>query len=107
MPEIYQNAECFIYPSLFEGFGIPVLEALVSGVPVITSKGSCFTEAGGPGSLYVDPHSPEEIGDAILSVLNDKTLRDKMVTTGKMYANNFKDDNIADAYMNIYHSLLK
>ena len=107
LPEIYQNAECFIYPSLFEGFGIPVLEALVSGVPVITSKGSCFTEAGGPGSLYVDPHSPEEIGDAILSVLNDKTLRDKMVTTGKMYANNFKDDNIADAYMNIYHSLLK
>jgi len=107
LPEIYQNAECFIYPSFFEGFGIPVLEAIVSGTPVITSKGGCFTEAGGPGSIYVDPHNPDEIGEAILSVLNDKDLREKMRTTGKIYANNFKDDNIVEAYMNTYHSLLK
>jgi glycosyltransferase involved in cell wall biosynthesis len=107
LPEVYQNAECFIYPSLFEGFGIPLLEALVSGVPVISSKGGCFSEAGGPGSIYVDPHNSDEIGEAILRVLNDKDLRDNMITTGKIYANNFKDDNIADAYMNIYHSLLK
>ena len=107
LPEVYQNAECFIYPSLFEGFGIPVLEALVSGTPVITSLGGCFTEAGGPGSIYVDPHSSEEIGEAILSVLNDKELRDIKLATGKIYANNFRDDNIVDAYMNIYHSLLK
>ena len=50
LPVIYQNAECFIYPSFFEGFGIPLLEALVSKTPVITSKRGCFAEAAGPGS---------------------------------------------------------
>lgn len=107
LPVIYQNAECFIYPSLFEGFGIPLLEALVSGTPAITSNRDCFTEAGGPGSIYVDPYNPEEIGEAILRVLNDKNLRNKMISTGKEYANNFKDDFISNAYMNLYYSLLK
>jgi glycosyltransferase involved in cell wall biosynthesis len=107
LPVIYQNAECFIYPSLFEGFGIPILEALVSGTPVITSKSGCFAEAGGPGSLYIDPYNPEEIGEAVLRVTNSKELRDKMITIGADYANNFKDDIIANTYMKLYHSLLK
>jgi glycosyltransferase involved in cell wall biosynthesis len=107
LPVIYQNAECFIYPSLFEGFGIPLLEALVSGTPVITSKSGCFSEAAGPGSLYIDPYNPEEIGEAILSVLNDKELRDKMISIGADYSNNFKDTIIANTYMKLYHSLLK
>lgn len=107
LPVIYQDAECFIYPSLFEGFGIPLLEALVSGTPAITSNRECFIEAGGPGSIYVDPFDPEEIGEAIIKVLNDNTLRNNMITSGKEYANNFKDDFIANAYMNLYYSLLK
>lgn len=107
LPVIYQNAECFIYPSFFEGFGIPMVEALVSKTPVITSKGGCFAEAAGPGSLYVDPYDPEKIGEAILKVINNKEIRDKMITIGADYANNFKDDVIAQTYMNLYHSLLK
>ena len=107
LPVIYQNAECFIYPSFFEGFGIPLIEALVSRTPVITSKSGCFAEAAGPGSLYVDPYSAEEIGEAILKVVNSKELRDKMITIGADYANNFKDDVIAHTYMKLYHSLLK
>lgn len=107
LPVIYQDAECFIYPSFFEGFGIPVLEALVSGTPVITSKGGCFAEAGGPGSIYVDPHDPEQIGQAILGVVNNKEVRDKMIAAGADYANNFKDEVIAQAYMRKYQSLLK
>ena len=91
LPVIYQNAECFIYPSFFEGFGIPILEALASGIPVITSKGGCFAEAAGPGSLYVDPSDPSKIGEAILEVVNNKELRDKMISIGSEYANNFKD----------------
>jgi glycosyltransferase involved in cell wall biosynthesis len=106
LPVIYQNAECFIYPSFFEGFGIPLLEALVSGTPAITSKTGCFAEAAGPGSLYVDPGSAEEISDAILKVVNNKELRDKMITIGTDYANNFRDDVIARSYMKLYHSLL-
>lgn len=107
LPVIYQNAECFIYPSFFEGFGIPLLEALVSGTPVITSLGGCFAEAAGPGSLYVDPYSVEKIGEAILKVVNNKEFRDKMITIGADYASSFKDDVIAHTYMTLYYSLLK
>ncbi len=106
LPAIYRNAECFLYPSFFEGFGIPVIEALVSGTPVITSKGGCFAEAGGQGSIYVDPGNPEEIGNAILQVINDKELRDKMITLGIDHAGHFKDIIIADSYMGLYHSML-
>jgi glycosyltransferase involved in cell wall biosynthesis len=107
LPVIFQNAECFIYPSFFEGFGIPVLEALVSKTPVITSKGGCFTEAAGPGSIFVNPNDHEEIGEAIFNVVNNKDIRDKMINIGSEYAANFKDNIIADAYMKLYHSLLK
>jgi glycosyltransferase involved in cell wall biosynthesis len=107
LPVLYQNAECFIYPSFFEGFGLPLLEALVSRTPVITSKGGCFAEAAGPGSYYVDPFNSEKIGEAILNVLNSKELRDKMITIGADYARNFNDDVIVNSYMKLYHSLLK
>jgi glycosyltransferase involved in cell wall biosynthesis len=107
LPVIYQNAECFIYPSFFEGFGIPILEALVSKTPVITSNRGCFAEAAGPGSLYVDPYDVEKIGEAILKVINNKELRDKMISTGEEYASNFKDEVIARKYMSLYYSLLK
>ena len=106
LPVFYQNAECFIYPSFFEGFGLPLLEALVSGTPVITSKSGCFTEAAGPGSCYVDPYSAEKIGEAILDIVNSKDLRDKMIAIGTDYANNFKDEVIANSYMKLYHSVL-
>jgi glycosyltransferase involved in cell wall biosynthesis len=107
LPVIYRNAECFIYPSFFEGFGIPILEALVSKTPVITSKGGCFAEAAGPGSLYVDPNDPEMIGETILKVVNDKKIREEMIIIGADYANNFTDDIIARSYLTLYHSLLK
>jgi len=60
LPAIYQGATVFAYPSLFEGFGIPIIEAIESGIPVLTSKGSCFAEAGGPQAWYADPQKPEE-----------------------------------------------
>lgn len=107
LPAIYQNAECFIYPSFYEGFGIPLLEALVSRTPVITSKRGCFTEAAGPGSLYVEPHDPEEIGDAILKVLVNREERDKMIEAGIEHARNFTDEVIARKYMRLYCSLQK
>lgn len=107
LPLIYRNAECFIYPSFFEGFGIPLVEALVSGIPVITSKGSCFDETAGPGSIYIDPESPEEIGNAISRVINDKRLRVEMIAKGTEYARNFKNDAVSTAYIKQYNMLLK
>lgn len=105
LPLIYSLASCFIYPSVFEGFGIPVIEALVSGVPVITSRGSCFSEAGGPGSIYIDPHNPEELSRAILDVINDSLKADKMVSEGLKYAERFRSDKIASQYMEVYSSI--
>ena len=107
LPVIYQNAECFIYPSFFEGFGIPILEALVSKTPVITSKNGCFAEAAGPGSLYVDPYDVEKIGEAIQKVISSKELRDEMIEKGLDYANNFRDEVIANNYMDLYSSILR
>jgi glycosyltransferase involved in cell wall biosynthesis len=104
---IYQNAECFIYPSFFEGFGIPILEALVSKTPVITSSTSCLAEAAGPGSLFIDPYDHENLGDAIFEVINNKDLRDKMIAAGTEYANKFTDEAVAKSYMKLYHSLLQ
>jgi glycosyltransferase involved in cell wall biosynthesis len=105
LPVLYQNAKCFVYPSFFEGFGLPVLEALVSRTPVVTTSGGCFPESAGPGSLYVDPFSAEKIGEAIISVINNDDLRSRMISIGEEYANNFKEEIIVKKYMNLYHSL--
>lgn len=106
LPTLYQNALCFIYPSFFEGFGIPILEAITSGTPVITSKGGCFEETGGPGSIYVDPQNPVEIGDAILQITGNQKLRSSMVEKGFEHARLFSSDQVAKKYMNLYKALI-
>jgi glycosyltransferase involved in cell wall biosynthesis len=105
MASIYQNAEMLIYPSIFEGFGIPILEALYSKIPVITSKDGCFAEAGGPDSIYVNPRSIEDIIEAINKIDNNPEIRKKMIKNGLKHAENFNDQNIANNLMKIYNSL--
>ena len=104
---LYQAALLFVYPSLFEGFGIPIIEALYSGVPVITSRGGCFPEAGGPHSCYVLPDDRGEFSTAIQTALTDTELRQRMVEGGRTYSQNFNDDYIADQLMNLYRSIDK
>ena len=105
MPSIYQMARILIWPSLFEGFGIPIIEALFSGLPVITSKEGCFTEVGGPGSLYVNPNKPEEISKAIEDVLSDSELYAKMQEMGYKHAQQFHIQNTSRAIIDLYSSL--
>ena len=105
MASIYQNAEMLIYPSIFEGFGIPILEALFSKIPVITSKDGCFIEAGGPDSIYINPLSKNEIIEAIRKIDNNPEIKEKMITNGFKYAENFSDQNIAKNLMKVYKSL--
>jgi glycosyltransferase involved in cell wall biosynthesis len=102
---LYQSATMFIYPSLFEGFGIPIVEALFSGTPVISSKGGCFAEAGGPFSIYVDPRSPEDLRDAIELVLNNETKRAQMIQQGFLYAERFTPAYIANSFAEVYDGL--
>jgi glycosyltransferase involved in cell wall biosynthesis len=102
---IYRLATVFVYPSLYEGFGIPILEALSSGTPVITSLGSCFSETAGPDSLYVEPSDYEQLAVSINKVLTDETLREKMIKGGLEHAGNFQDNVIAGKMMAAYESL--
>jgi len=106
-PAIYQLATCMVYPSTFEGFGIPVLEALWSKIPVITSNISCLPEAAGPGAFYVNPYSVQEIAEAIIKVLNDKTAVQQSVKIGWDYAQKFTQQACASKVMAVYQQLLQ
>lgn len=102
LPGIYQLAELFIYPSIFEGFGIPILEALVSSVPVISSTGSCFAEAGGPHSAYVAPGNSDALGTTMSSILSSTSLRTEMIEKGLAHAEKFEDEKLAHDLMQYY-----
>ena len=107
LPGFYQLAEVFVYPSLYEGFGIPILEALASRTPVITSRGGCFSEAGGPSALYVDPMNAPEIAGAIGRVTGESDLRKEMTETGYGHACGFRQDLVAGKVMNVYKNVLQ
>lgn len=105
LPTIYQLAHILVYPSRFEGFGIPIIEALNSGVPVIAAKGSCLEEAGGPNSLYVDPDDDAALSSAINRISKDKELRTSMIAQGKDYAQRFEPKNLANDLFNFYKNI--
>ncbi|HTF21139.1 MAG TPA: glycosyltransferase family 1 protein [Chryseolinea sp.] len=102
LPALYQGAALFVYPSLFEGFGIPIVESLLSGVPVVTSTGSCFSEAGGPAALYADSNDTDALARQMACALADEPLRKKMIETGHEYVKRFSAKEIATALMRIY-----
>jgi glycosyltransferase involved in cell wall biosynthesis len=105
-PYIYKNALALVYPSFFEGFGLPIIEAMWSGCPVITSKGGCFAEAGGPNSLYVNPHDSTDIGTAICHLTTDNALRERMILRGWDYVKKFDEKEIGNQWIALYESLL-
>lgn len=105
LPGIYQNATIFAFPSFYEGFGIPIIEALYSGVPVVTSKGSCFPESGGSHSIYIDPNSCEEIADAFNRLLVNSELRYQMSLKGLEFVQKFHWKNTSNNLMKIYSEL--
>jgi glycosyltransferase involved in cell wall biosynthesis len=89
IPALYRGAELVVYPTLHEGFGLPVLEAMASGVPVVCSRIEPLVEIAGNAALLVDPYNPSDIARGILSVLRDKTLRMKLVEAGIQRAKTF------------------
>ena len=100
---IYQLSEVFCYPSVFEGFGIPIIEALFSGVPVITTQGSCFPEAGGEGSIYISlDNAADEICEAIKRISSDRVLREAMIEKGYAHAQRFTDEAVYQQLMAVY-----
>jgi glycosyltransferase involved in cell wall biosynthesis len=104
-PAIYQQAVAMIYPSTFEGFGIPVLAALCSRLPVITSNISCLPEAGGDAALLIDPFSINEMAAAMEKVFNDANFAAEMKKKGLVHAEKFSQEKTATAVMNVYKNL--
>ncbi|MBX7241059.1 MAG: glycosyltransferase family 4 protein [Bacteroidia bacterium] len=105
IPYFYRKASVFVYPSVFEGFGLPIQEALLSGVPVIAGNNSCFQEAGGEGGLYVHQTNPGEIAAAILDILHNPTLAASLIEKGKRHLNHFTEEKITAEYLKLYDSL--
>ncbi|SKC00764.1 glycosyltransferase family 4 protein [Dyadobacter psychrophilus] len=105
LPALYQEAEIFAYISIYEGFGIPILEALHSGTPVLAAKGSCLEEAGGPGGLYADPYQKEDISHQLNKLITDAALRKHLVEAGKLHIRQFSGQNIARQLVDLYQNL--
>jgi len=102
LPSIYQMASIFILPSYYEGFGIPIIEALYGNVPVIAAKGSCLEEAGGPDSLYFSPDDHHELANKINTVLTDEQLQETMKRKGLIYVQRFNSEIVNQQLMDCY-----
>ncbi|MCE6990454.1 glycosyltransferase family 1 protein [Dyadobacter sp. CY323] len=107
LPALYQSAEIFAYISIYEGFGIPILEALHSGTPVLSAKGSCLEEAGGPGGLYADPYKTEDISHQLGKLITDVNLRKSLVSAGKRHIEQFTGKNIAGQLIDLYQNMIR
>jgi len=107
LPLIYRAAKVFAYPSLFEGFGIPLIEAIESGLPVITSQDSCFSEAAGPGAAYINPKDEMSFTMALLKFLTDEAYRKASVETSRAYVKRFEPEVIARNMMQVYQQVLE
>jgi glycosyltransferase involved in cell wall biosynthesis len=104
---LYNAAQVFVYPSIYEGFGLPVLEAMACGTPVVTSNSSSLPEVAGIAALMVDPNSEEEIARAILSVLSNPELQNRLKNAGPVQAAKFIWEKTAMDTVEVYREVLK
>ncbi|MBQ7472327.1 MAG: glycosyltransferase family 4 protein [Prevotella sp.] len=105
LPAIYQLAECFVYPSRYEGFGIPIIEAVQSQLPVVAATGSCLEEAGGPDNLYVSPDDEAGMATAILRSMKGTEGRQQRIDRSIRYVQRFENSNVAQQMLDLYNHL--
>jgi glycosyltransferase involved in cell wall biosynthesis len=106
LPAFYAMAELFVYPSRYEGFGIPIIEAISSGLPVVACTGSCLEEAGGPDSLYVHPNNDEALAAAATHLLRGAEAREERIRRSREYITRFMGTSVASQMADIYRSLV-
>ena len=103
---LYRNASCLVFPSLYEGFGLPVLEAMQYNCPVICSGTTSLPEVAGDAALYIDPYDYKDIRNKISAVLKDPELRKSMIEKGKKRVEFFSPENYARRLENAYSKVL-
>jgi glycosyltransferase involved in cell wall biosynthesis len=105
LPDLYRGASLFVFPSLYEGFGLPILEAMASGVPVVTSDTASMPEVAGDAAILVDPHNPRAVAEAMAQVLAEDTLREALAQKGLARARRFTWDTVAQKTLDLYAAL--
>lgn len=105
LANLYNNAALFIYPSLYEGFGLPIIEAFQCGCPVLTSNRSSTLEIGGNAATYFDPNDEASISHSVNTLLYNEAEQEKMVQLGYLRANHFTWENTVNKTLQLYHSI--
>lgn len=106
LPALYNCAALSVYTSRYEGFGLPVIESISTGTPVIAATGSCLEEAGGPGAVYIDPDDDKTLAEHACEIIAKPYLRSRMVDAGRRYVRRFNTADFAKATMACYNKAL-
>lgn len=101
LPALFRGAEALVYPSLYEGFGIPIVQAFASDTPVITSQTSAMLEVGGSAALFVDPENPKDIARTIEAILEDPSLKTHLIHSGQAVAKTYDWHKAAEATLDV------
>jgi glycosyltransferase involved in cell wall biosynthesis len=107
LPRVFKQAFALIYPSLFEGFGIPVIEAMASGCPVIASNTTSVPEVAGNAALYFDPSSTVDIARAMKEIVRNDTMREQLIISGYRQANKFTKAKMVESTLQVYRKVAK
>lgn len=105
LADLYRGATAFVFPSFYEGFGLPLLEAQSCGCPVLCSAASSFPEVCGDSALYFSPHDPADMAEKIDALLSDNVLRDRLIEAGKQNIKRFDWDRSAEEMLSIIRKL--
>jgi glycosyltransferase involved in cell wall biosynthesis len=105
LPALYAGAACFVFPSLYEGFGLPILEAMAAGTPVIAARAGSIPEVAGDAALLVDARVPAELATAIETLLTDPSLRERLIAQGRVRAATFDWNSVARRTLAVYDTV--